>query len=265
MKIVSLHEVQKELTSNINPHLWTAVIPAAGRGGRLGYGKPKILYPVAGRTIVDRLIDTLDPYCSKFVFILSPSGVAEVSPYLEKRLHGRFIIAVQENPNGMADAISTSLPHLTTPHTLIVWGDQVAIHPDTISATLRIQEQVPGATLTLPLVRRENPYVHYVQDTNGRLIHILERREGAHMPDVGESDCGVFACNTDRLREIFELELTSGIPYSQITREWNFLPMLPRFEGGGDTINGLRITSDEETVGVNDAKDVALLERYFAE
>lgn len=265
MKILSLDEAQKNFIHDVNPHLWTAVIPAAGRGSRLGYGKPKILYPVAGRTILDRLIDTLDPYCSNFIFILSASGVSEVSPFLNKRLHERCTIAVQEKPKGMADAISKSLPHLSTPYTLIVWGDQVAIHSDTIAATLRIQEQVPDARLTLPLIQRENPYVHYAQDDHARLIRVLERREGASMPNIGESDCGVFACNTAALREIFELELTHGITYSQITREWNFLPMLPRFEGGGDTINGLRITSNEEAVGVNDANDVALLERYFAQ
>ena len=34
--------------NNIDPSRWTCVIPAAGKGTRLGYGLPKIMYPILG-------------------------------------------------------------------------------------------------------------------------------------------------------------------------------------------------------------------------
>ena len=38
--------------NNIDPSLWTCVIPAAGKGTRLGYEFPKILYPILGKTVL---------------------------------------------------------------------------------------------------------------------------------------------------------------------------------------------------------------------
>ena len=58
----------------VNPSRWTAVIPAAGRGSRLGSDRPKILYPVAGRLLIEWLLDFLEPNCSRLVFVLSPEA-----------------------------------------------------------------------------------------------------------------------------------------------------------------------------------------------
>ena len=41
----------------ISPECWTAIVPAAGRGSRLGFDQPKILFPVAGRPILDWLLE----------------------------------------------------------------------------------------------------------------------------------------------------------------------------------------------------------------
>jgi bifunctional UDP-N-acetylglucosamine pyrophosphorylase / glucosamine-1-phosphate N-acetyltransferase len=263
MNIYSHAEVDQKYPNPSNPSLWTVVIPAAGRGSRLGYSKPKILYEVAGKTILDRLLDLLDPFCSQFIFILSEKGSPDVTPYLEKRVHGKYTIAIQKEPNGMADALCQALVYITTPYTFIIWGDQAAISKDTVRATMALQEFTQDAMLTMPIVQREEPYVHYIQDEAGRFTGVLEKREGAIMPPVGQSDCGVFACNTQRLKEIFQFEITNGIRYSKGTHEWNFLPMLPLFEVGGNSVNGLTITSMEETIGVNDSNDVARLEQYL--
>lgn len=263
MQFLEIDSITAPTKDQAAPHNWTAVIPAAGRGSRLGYDKPKILYPIAGRPILDWLIDLLEPHCQELVFVLSPSGEKEVVPHLKRRLKGRYRVAIQAEPKGMADAIYHAVPGLFTPHTLIIWGDQVAIRPNTISALINAHQSIPNAKLTLPIVERETPYVHYQTDTAGNFIAVLERREGATMPDVGQSDCGLFLLNTFALQGLFADEQAKGITLSQGTKEWNFLPMLPKLETGASSVNGLRLKTLEETVGVNDQNDVDLLERYF--
>lgn len=262
MKSFTLSEVTRAFNDEPTQKLWTAVIPAAGRGSRLGYDKPKILYPIAGRPILDWLIDLLEPNCATLTFVLSPSGMDFVKPILETRLKGRYEIAIQEEPRGMADAIYQAVPQVTTPYTLIIWGDQVAIRSETIRSLMKLQEGNSETVMTLPMVERDAPYVHYVTE-NGRFTQVFERREDADMPDVGLSDCGVFAFNTNRLQEVFDLELSQGISYSRGTKEWNFLPMLPQFDTGGDSFCSLRLASLEETIGVNDVMDAGRLEKYL--
>ncbi len=256
-------EAKQRYIHGHHPEHWTTLIPAAGRGSRLGYAKPKILFPILGRTILDRLIDLLVPYVHQFVFVLSPAGVGEVSPLLEKRIPGKFQIAIQDEPRGMADAIKQGLSAVTTPFTFIIWGDQVAINPDTVEMVMSIHEGTPGAKLTLPLIQRDKPYVHYELDAAGNLTSIRQKREGDTMPLMGESDCGVFACETKRLREVFNTYVRKDVGLGSNTGEWNFLPMLPEFETGGESVQALRLESTEETVGVNDSTDVAFLEDYF--
>jgi 2-phospho-L-lactate transferase/gluconeogenesis factor (CofD/UPF0052 family)/glycosyltransferase involved in cell wall biosynthesis/molybdopterin-guanine dinucleotide biosynthesis protein A len=260
MNTYSRKEVHDRFTEEPDARLWTVIIPAAGRGSRLGYSKPKILYPILGRTILDRLIDLLEPRCSRFIFVLSPSGAGEVSPLVEKRLAGRFEIAIQTDPRGMADAINQALPQLSTPYTLVIWGDQAGISQETVRSVQKMQQSVPGAKLTLPLVERETPYVHYESDASGRFVRVLQKREGDAMPSTGESDCGVFAFETDRLREVFDQTLKQDISSGGKTGEWNFLPMLPLFETGGESVNVYHLDSPEETIGINDMNDAELLE-----
>lgn len=263
MKIFSIQEVQQTFQGEPTPALWTAVIPAAGRGSRLGYDKPKILFPIAGRPILDWLIDLLEPYCRKVVFVLSPSGATQVSPLLETRLSGRFAIAIQEEPRGMADAIWQAVQNLSTPYTVILWGDQVAIRPVTVEHVLKLQQYSQGTKLTMPIVKRNTPYVHYATDEQGRFTHVLEQREGAAMPPVGESDCGLFALQTKQLQAVFHSERERGITLSHATKEWNFLPLLPQFETGEESVKALRLETREETIGVNDVNDARVLEEYF--
>ncbi len=262
MKILTLNEVDERYKQDPDANEWTALIPAAGRGSRLGYSKPKILFPVAGRPILDWIIDRLEARCKTFIFILSPQGVASVEPYLERRLKGKYQIVIQNEPKGMADAISLGIPLISTPYTFIIWGDQAAIQQDTIDRTMRIQQYSHSTEFSFPLVSRNDPYVHYERDHSGLLRSIYERREGKKMPAIGESDCGVFAFRSSRLKEVFSSMQSKGILYSPVTKEWNFLPMLPLFESGNESVLSFRLEGIEETVGVNDNADATLLEFY---
>ncbi len=263
MKTYSQKEVDDIFPLQPDLALWTVIIPAAGSGSRLGYNKPKILYPIVGKTILDRLIDLLDPFCQHFIYVLSPQGENIVRPFITSRLPGRFEVVIQAEPGGMADAIWQAVPKVTTPYTLIIWGDQVAISPETLRAVMQIQQFSTNAKLTLPLVRRENPYVHYVVDDQQQFMRVLEKREGAQMPSLGNSDCGLFAFATKKLQEVFRDEIAKGITLSAVTKEWNFLPMLPQFETGTASVNAFTLTVSTETVGVNDTADAAVLEAYF--
>lgn len=264
MRLYSPEEIKQGKHKALDPSLWTVVIPAAGKGTRLGYHKAKILYPILGRPILDHLIDLLEPFVGQFFFVLSPFAASDVVPILERRLPGKFQAPVIKDSRGMAESIYQAVPHITTPYTLIIWGDQVAISPETIQAIQKLHESLPEAKLTLPLLEEENyPYVHYTTDKAGKFTAVLERREGKAMPTKGISDCGVFACDTRRLQEIFANEIQRGITLSEATKEWNFLPLLPQFEEGGNSVNGYCLESSEEAMGVNDVTDVAFVERFL--
>ena len=55
-RILDFASGSRLLAAPHNRETWSAVVAAAGRGTRLGFDKPKILFPVAGITILERLI-----------------------------------------------------------------------------------------------------------------------------------------------------------------------------------------------------------------
>src|ERR1700683_4453179 len=140
---------------NVDRAQWTAVVAAAGKGSRLGFNRPKILFPVAGRPILEWLLDLLLPSCQTTVFVLSPDGRDEVEPELERLGPGRYRIAIQPVPTGMGDAVEIGAAQEVPRHTVVLWGDQVALRPASVQAVLRLHQGPLSPDLTVPPVFRQ--------------------------------------------------------------------------------------------------------------
>ncbi len=245
------------------PTEWTAVVPAAGRASRLGFHQPKILYPVAGRAILEWLLDFLAPSCSRLVMVLSPGGREVVEPELERLIPGRFAIVIQELPLGMGDAVQVALPAVHTPRLALVWGDQVALRRASVDACLRLHAGPLEPTVTCPTVLRARPYVHFDRDAAGRISGLRQAREGDLMPDTGESDTGFFCFQTARLRELLGSSLADAGDRGRSTGERNLLPVIPLAARQGLTVLTPHLMTLEETVGINSAADARLVESYL--
>ena len=247
------------LDSMVDPTLWTALIPAAGRGSRLGFEQPKILFPIAGATILEWLVDLLKPLCGRFVFVLSPSGAAPVEEAASRLVPGPIAIAVQPEPRGMADAIRCGLAEVETRHTLIVWGDQVALRPDSLEFLMRLHQGTAQPAAVCPTLWRDRPYIHFERGESGHVSRILQAREGDSMPERGESDSGVFLFRTEALRHHLRRLLESKESIGKKTGEVNFLPIFPML----DRLITAPIMTEAESVGVNSPADAAYLEQQL--
>jgi len=246
----------------VDPACWTAVIPAAGRGTRLGFSRPKILYPLGGRPILHWLLDFLVPNCASLVFVLSPEGAGEVTAALERRIPRRFTVAIQETPTGMGDAVALALPHVRTRHAAVVWGDQVALRQESVETCMRLHQGPLQPSVTCPTVLRANPYIHFDRDEAGRLVGLRQAREGDAMPVTGESDTGFFCFETTALRRLLDRLRVASDGVGTATREFNLLPVIP-LAAQQEVVLTPRVMRLEETVGVNTSEDAAIVEAYL--
>ena len=162
---------------SIDASQWSAVVPAAGRGSRLGYDCPKILYPIAGRPGIHWLLDLLAPNCGHIVFVLSPDGRGPVEEELSHGFWGRYDVAVQEVPTGMGDAVELALPLVTSRHTVIVWGDQVALRRSSVDACMRLHAGPLAPDVTCPTVFRKTPYIHFDRDSDDHITGMRQARD----------------------------------------------------------------------------------------
>lgn len=247
----------------IDPADWTSVIAAAGKGSRLGYHLPKILYPVGGRPMLEWLLDLVLPFSQTVVVVLAPDGREAVEPVLETLAPRRFRIAIQAEPKGMGDAVEIGVSQSETPHTLVMWGDQAALRPASVEAVMRLHAGPLEPGLTVPTVIREQPYIHFERGSDGSISRLLQLREGDRMPKRGESDTGLFCFRTALLRSLLADTRRNGSAQGAGTAEFNLLPAIPLAARAGNRVLTPHIVDEEESVGINSADDARRVEAFL--
>jgi bifunctional N-acetylglucosamine-1-phosphate-uridyltransferase/glucosamine-1-phosphate-acetyltransferase GlmU-like protein len=238
------------------------IIPAAGLGSRLGAHTPKLLTLVNGRPMLDHLLALYAAVVERVVLVVHPSARNTVLGSLEGRSEPIDVV-VQGQPTGMLDAILLARPAVEAARprrVWITWCDQVAIHPRTVARLAESEATDP--LVALPTCTAASPYIHFVRDASGRIVRVLHRREGDAMPDVGESDAGLFS-----LSQGAYLDLLAGFAANpgmgRATGERNFLPFIPRAAGQGSVVT-FPCTEAAEAIGVNTPEDLAVVERTLA-
>jgi bifunctional UDP-N-acetylglucosamine pyrophosphorylase/glucosamine-1-phosphate N-acetyltransferase len=236
-----------------------AVIPAAGRGTRLGGDGPKILTPLTARdTIWSVLYGKLSPLVDHVHLVLSPDGAAAF-PALPANVSS----SIQSEPIGMGDAIFRGTDVWSKyDAVLVVWGDQVFVSEDTLKRSIAALG-APPRHVVFPVTRMAQPYVEYVFDS-GRLTKVLQTREGDTTTPNGFSDVGTFLLGTDGLKPAWEDYLAQA-PRGADTGEINFLPFLPFLLSGGWTITRVDVADETEARGINTKEDLAFFQRLYSE
>lgn len=235
-----------------------AVIPAAGRGTRLGADVPKILVPVGGGDVVwDVLAANLSPVVDQFQVVLSEAGLPLMREHLEARPAARPVeLVVQAAPIGMGDATFTgSARWQGFDEILVCWGDQVNLHTATLQRALDAQRRLKAPGCTLPMVERDAPYVQYVFDQSNRLTAVREQREGDVCDPRGLSDVGVFVLSVSGLCDAWAAYLSSRRLGKQ-TGEVNLLPFFVYLSAAGWTVQRIGVDDPNEALGINTREEL---------
>lgn len=239
------------------------VIPAAGRGSRLGWHGPKALCPVAGRPMLDHLLERYDALVDRFVVIAAPDAQDLIRRHLEP-IDDRADCVVQLQPTGMLPAVLCAMAPIEAhapDEVWITWCDQIAIGAQTVRRLADEMDRHPEAEMIFPTVQQEPPYIHFVRDPRGRIISVRQRREGDEMPAIGESDAGLFALRLSAYVQRL-VEYDRGRVEGAGTGERNFLPFIPWLAARTE-VRTFAVGDAREAVGINTPADLAVIEDYL--
>jgi bifunctional UDP-N-acetylglucosamine pyrophosphorylase/glucosamine-1-phosphate N-acetyltransferase len=244
-----------------------AVVPAAGRGSRLGVATPKILAPLGNRdrdTVLSVLCRKLLAVADHINLIVSPHGSTPIGAAVEREgLRDRVTLSVQPQPIGMGDAIFCGYPVWSQARTiLIVWGDQVFVSIDTLRTACALHHG-DDRTLVIPLVAMREPYVEYLFHDSDRLIAVKQSREGESCAPGGYGDIGTFTLSVAELRTSW-LRYLNRAEVGGATHEVNFLPFLPWLSAHRWTVRRFIIADEREARGINTPQDLAFFRATMA-
>jgi len=232
------------------------IIPAAGRGSRSGLSYPKCLFPIDGKPIIQRLINTLVEFDSAPLVITSPDGNKRVVDAL-KHMAGSPFTSVQHMPRGMGDAILTGLNALDSStgcrHALVVWSDILFLNENTVRTMVQAHLQSDSA-LTFVTALTDSAYTRVERNADGDVVSVTETREAGLDVAAGERDIGLFIFQIKPVMRLLAQELDGK--YGKTTGEHGFLYVIRHLVDHGYRVEGLPIATPPELVSFNSLSDI---------
>jgi bifunctional UDP-N-acetylglucosamine pyrophosphorylase/glucosamine-1-phosphate N-acetyltransferase len=158
-----------------------AVIMAAGKSTRMKSATPKVLHPVAGRPIIDSIVQAAREGCGVRDTIAIVGHAAEsVRQHLTHRWGDAVRYAVQEPQHGTGHAIMQAAPLLEDfeGDVLTLAGDTPLVSAEDLRLLLE-HNRATGATATALTAVMEDPaaYGRILRAAHGGISGIVEARD----------------------------------------------------------------------------------------
>jgi len=178
-----------------------AVIMAAGAGTRMKSALPKVLHKVGGRTLLERVIDTVEATgCEKIVVVVGKDS-APVRDLVARRL-GEGAIAVQDPPLGTGHAVLAAKEALAgfQGDLLVTNGDCPLLQAIDLQPLFKMRQD--GVELALLGFEPHDTllYGRLIRGADGHVIRIVEPKE-ATQEQLAVRVCyaGMLCADKDRL------------------------------------------------------------------
>ncbi len=215
---------------------------------------PKLLHPLCGRPMLAWPVAAArEAGAGKVVVVDNPDRL------LEPSLDGTAELAIQQHPNGTADAVRAAAAHIDPSSTVIVInGDVPLISAGTIRDLARAHEE-SGAAATMATAVLEDPrgYGRVVRAPDGTVERVVETKAPGDASElelrIREVNTGIFAFQGGPLLDALEQVGTDNAQGELYLPD--VLPILREHER---TVVAHELDDPSQTIGINDR--VALAE-----
>ncbi|MBU6133712.1 bifunctional UDP-N-acetylglucosamine diphosphorylase/glucosamine-1-phosphate N-acetyltransferase GlmU [Staphylococcus xylosus] len=235
-----------------------AIVLAAGKGTRMKSKKYKVLHDVAGKTMIEHVIDNVKQSGVEQLVTIVGHGAQNV----KETLGDASLYSFQEEQLGTAHAVKMASEHLKDKQgtTLVVCGDTPLITATTLKSMIEHHENTK-AQATVLSATTENPfgYGRILRDSAQRLTKIVEQKDASETErQINEISSGIFAFDNQILFEKLEL-----VKNENAQKEY-YLPDVLSLILEDEGIVEIYHTDDfEEIMGVNDRVMLSEAEKAF--
>ncbi len=184
-------------TSNIQ-----CIILAAGQGTRMKSTRPKVLHNLAGRSMIDYVIDAVSSISRRKPIVVIGFGAAEVQNTIGDRV--KYMRQTEQKGTGHAVLQARDQIDPKADTVLVIYGDTPFITAQTLIGLIdaRISARAKVALLTFKPIDPENNYGRIIRNMAGNITSIIEYKElTAEQRQIEEVNAGPVCYETRWLLE----------------------------------------------------------------
>ncbi len=230
------------------------VILAAGKGTRMRSQLPKVLQPLAGRPILQHIVNASVASGADQQIIVYGHGGDLVKSTLA---HESVDWVLQSEQKGTGHAAQCALSIIKGEKVVVLVGDALLIQPDTLA---KLADQCPdhGMSLLTALAPDPTGLGRIIRDQQGHVQSIVEHKDATDSQHaINEINTGIM-CFDKALLEKYLPQLSANNSQA----EYYLTDIIAMCVTQGDPVKAV-IADFEETMGVNDKIQLANAERIY--
>lgn len=231
------------------------VILAAGMGKRMNSDLPKVLHPLAGKSLLGHVVDTARTLDPQRLVVVYGHGGEQVQAAFAGQTDVQW--ALQSPQLGTGHAVAQAVPMLVDDvPTLILYGDVPLVKASTLQ---RLAEAAKGGKLALLSQHVADPtgYGRVVRDAAGNVSRIVEQKDAdAETLKINEVNTGILVCPTRPLKRWL-----TALKNDNAQGEYYLTDVIAAAVADGTGVVTAHPDAEWETLGVNSKTQLAFLER----
>ena len=217
---------------------------------------PKVLQPLAGRPLLEHVLDTSETLRPEQIIVVYGHGGEQVREHFADRQ----LSWVEQAPQlGTGHAVQQAMPSVDAAHTVIVMsGDVPLVRPETVRSLASAAGDQNLAVLTVDAEDAAG-YGRIVRGGAGEVLAIVEERDATDdQRKIKEINTGLLACPARLLGpwlETLKAENAQG--------EYYLTDVAASAAADGVRVNAVSAESETEVMGINDKLQLAQAERAY--
>ena len=232
------------------------VILAAGKGTRMKSAQAKVMHGLAGRPLLQHVIDTAKQLQPTQLSVVAGNGAEQVLPFLE----GNQVDAVMQTEQlGTGHALMQAKAAIAaSEQVLVLYGDVPLTQVATLEALIDCVAEGGLGILTTKLADPTG-YGRIVRDFDGRVKCITEQKDAN--PEtllIDEVNSGIMLLPSQWL-----LASLDKLGNNNAQGEYYLTDMVALAVADGLAIDTVCVEDDTEVAGVNNRSQLAALERHY--
>jgi len=234
----------------------SVVILAAGQGKRMNSDLPKVLQPLAGKPLLQHVIDTARQLDPADLYVVYGHGGAQVQAAFT---HERLEWVLQAEQLGTGHAVMQAMNLIPDEHTvLVLYGDVPLVSAACLGELIHNADSGALALLTVRLPDATG-YGRILRRGDGAVTGIVEQRDASpEQASIREANSGLLAARAASLREWL-----LGLKADNAQREYYLTDVVSAAAGAQVPITAIAVAHPFEVMGVNDRLQLARAESAY--